>query len=146
VKSDDGSLIPRWTRARKGGDETIRISRTVVRQVMDSKQAVLSEDATSQFTDISQSIADLRIRSMMCAPLLDSEGTALGVIQLDTLDQRKQFRKDDLEVLASVASRRGSRSTTPNCTRARCGRRISNRIWNWRRRCKRRSCRKVRRC
>ncbi len=107
LESDDGSLIPRWTKARKGGDEAIRISRTVVRQVMESKQAVLSEDATSEWTDISQSIADLRIRSMMCAPLLDSEGNSLGVIQLDTLDQRKQFRKDDLEVLASVAVQAG---------------------------------------
>ena len=52
----------------------------------------------------SQSIADLRIRSVMCAPLIDSEGHALGVIQIDTIDQRHRFQKDDLDVLVSIAS------------------------------------------
>lgn len=107
LQTEDGKLIPRWTKARKGGEDAIRISRTIVRHVMESKEAVLSEDATSDWTDVSQSIADLRIRSMMCAPLLDSEGNALGVIQLDTLDQRKHFQQGDLEVLASVAVQAG---------------------------------------
>ncbi|HWA98612.1 MAG TPA: GAF domain-containing SpoIIE family protein phosphatase, partial [Pirellulales bacterium] len=59
--------------------------------------------ATDTRFDTSQSIADFRIRSMMCAPLLASEGQALGVIQIDTLDQRSRFQQDDLDVLASVA-------------------------------------------
>ncbi|HEX4149895.1 MAG TPA: SpoIIE family protein phosphatase, partial [Pirellulales bacterium] len=37
------------------------------------------------------------------APLVDGEGRALGVIQIDTLDQRARFQQDDLDVLASVA-------------------------------------------
>ena len=53
---------------------------------------------------MSQSIADFRIRSMMCAPLIDSEGKAFGALQIDTLDQRQRFTKDDLELLASTAS------------------------------------------
>jgi sigma-B regulation protein RsbU (phosphoserine phosphatase) len=40
---------------------------------------------------------------MMCAPLINREGDALGVIQLDTLDPRNRFKQDDLDVLASVA-------------------------------------------
>ncbi len=107
LQTEDGEFAAPWTKARKGSDEAIRISRTVVRRVMQSKEALLSEDAMSEWTDISQSIADLRIRSMMCAPLLNSEGNALGVIQLDTLDQRKQFRLDDLELLASVGVQAG---------------------------------------
>jgi serine phosphatase RsbU (regulator of sigma subunit) len=72
---------------------------------MDSQEAILSADAAndSRF-DTSQSIADLRIRSMICAPLVDSEGRSLGVIQVDTSDQRQRFQKEDLEVLASIAS------------------------------------------
>ena len=109
LRSDDGSLIPRWTKARRAGqDETIRISRTIVRRVMDSKEAILSHDVTKDDRlDMSQSIAELRIRSMMCAPLLDSEGAALGVLQVDTLDQRKRFQPEDLEVLTSVAVQAG---------------------------------------
>ena len=52
---------------------------------------------------MAESIVDFQIRSMMCAPLVGSDGKALGVIQIDTLDQRNRFRQDDLDVLASVA-------------------------------------------
>jgi serine phosphatase RsbU (regulator of sigma subunit)/pSer/pThr/pTyr-binding forkhead associated (FHA) protein len=98
-------LIPKAVKHRRpDADETIRISRTIVSQVMKSKEAILSADAASDTRfDSSQSVADFRIRSMMCAPLVDSEGTALGVIQIDTLDQRARFQQDDLDVLASVA-------------------------------------------
>lgn len=108
LKDSKGKLIPRWAENRnKDSDETIRISRTIVRRVMESKEAILSADAMRDFEDMSQSIADLRIRSMMCAPLLDSEGNAFGALQVDTVDQRKRFRKEDLEVLASVAVQAG---------------------------------------
>jgi serine phosphatase RsbU (regulator of sigma subunit) len=40
----------------------------------------------------------------MCAPLLDSEGNAFGVLQIDTLDQRQRFQPEDLELLASIAA------------------------------------------
>ena len=85
-------------------DEQIRISRTVFNRVIESKQAILSHDATadSRF-DLSQSIADFRIRSMICAPILNAEQEAIGVIQLDTLRQKVAFDEEDLEVLATVA-------------------------------------------
>lgn len=109
LQAEDGTLVPRWARARRPGqEETIRISRTIVRRVMESKEAILSRDAAGdERLDMSQSVADLRIRSMMCAPLLDSEGNALGVLQVDTLDQRKHFQHDDLEVLIAVAIQAG---------------------------------------
>ncbi|MEX0714711.1 MAG: SpoIIE family protein phosphatase [Pirellulales bacterium] len=101
-----GPLVPKAVKHRRqDSEETIRISRTIVNQAMESKEAILSADAaTDARFDTSQSIADFRIRSMMCAPLVDSEGRALGVIQIDTLDQRTPFQQDDLDVLASVAS------------------------------------------
>lgn len=103
---EGGPLIPKAVKHRReDADETIRISRTIVNQAMASKEAILSADAaTDSRFDTSQSIADFRIRSMMCVPLVDSEGRALGIIQIDTLDQRTPFKPDDLEVLASVAS------------------------------------------
>jgi serine phosphatase RsbU (regulator of sigma subunit)/pSer/pThr/pTyr-binding forkhead associated (FHA) protein len=101
----DGQLVPMATKHRRpGGEETIRISRTVVNKAMGSREAILSADAASdQRFDTSQSIADFRIRSMICAPLLRADGSPIGVIQIDTLDQRSRFTQDDLEVLASVA-------------------------------------------
>ena len=104
--AEKGDLIPRWTKLRRESEnDNLRISRTIVRQVMDSKEAILSADAVSDSRfEMSQSIADFRIRSMMCAPLLDGEGDSFGVLQIDTIDQMSRFQPDDLEVLASVAS------------------------------------------
>ena len=101
-----GVLVPRWTKLRRdNSDETIRISRTIARQVMDTREAILSADAASDVRfEMSQSIADFRIRSMMCAPLLDNDGRALGILQLDTLDQRQRFQDEDLELLISTAT------------------------------------------
>ncbi len=105
LRDDQGELLPRWTKLRReGSNETIRISRTIVKEVVRSKQAILSADAAAdERFELSESVADFRIRSMMCAPLIDSEGEVMGAIQIDTLDQRNRFRPEDLEVLVSVA-------------------------------------------
>jgi sigma-B regulation protein RsbU (phosphoserine phosphatase) len=102
----DDKLIPRWVRLRReDANDTLRISRTIIRHVIDSKEAILSADAASdERFEMSQSIADFRIRSMMCAPLLDSEGRAFGALQIDTLDQRQRFTNEDLALLVSTAS------------------------------------------
>lgn len=100
-----GRLVPKAVRYRRLEDkQTVRISRTIVNNVMTSKEAMLSADAAADARfDMSESVVDFRIRSMMCAPLVNREGDAMGVIQLDTLDPRNRFRQDDLDVLASVA-------------------------------------------
>lgn len=106
MRTEEGHLVPRWTKVRREENEdTIRISRTICNQVMTSKEAILSADAaTDQRFEASQSIADFRIRSMMCTPLIDSDGNAFGVLQIDTLDQRHRFQKEDLEVLGAIAT------------------------------------------
>jgi phosphoserine phosphatase RsbU/P len=106
LETPDGKLVPRWVRMRReDAGDTLRISRTIIRHVMETKEAILSADAASdERFELSQSIADFRIRSMICAPLLDNEGRAFGVLQIDTLDQRQRFQKEDLELLVSAAS------------------------------------------
>lgn len=86
-------------------DETqLNISRSILNHVLGQKKAILSQDAGNDANlPTSASIADLKIRSVMCAPLVTPDGQAHGIIQLDTSD-RKQFGQDDLDVLASVAS------------------------------------------
>ena len=99
-----GRLIPAAVKHRREEDaEQIRISRTIVNSVMSSKEAVLSADAAvdSRFGEAA-SIVDFQIHSMMCAPLIGSEDKVLGVLQIDTSDQRNRFTPEDLEVLASV--------------------------------------------
>ena len=80
------------------------ISRSIVDYVLGQKKAVLSQDAgDDKNLPSSASIADLKIRSVMCVPLLTPDNKALGILQLDTSD-RRQFNEDDLDVLAAVAS------------------------------------------
>jgi len=80
------------------------ISRSIVNHVLGQKKAVLSQDAgADKNLPTSASIADLKIRSVMCVPLLTPDREALGILQLDTSD-RKQFGQEDLDVLALVAS------------------------------------------
>ena len=85
-------------------EEQMRISRTIAKTVMESKRPLLSSDAaTDSRFDMSQSVADFRIRSIMCAPLINSNDESLGVIQLDTLKKSIAFSQEDLELLVSVA-------------------------------------------
>lgn len=82
----------------------VTLSRSIVNSVLDQKKAFISQDAGSDRNlPTSASIADLKIRSVMCAPLLTPDGKALGILQLDTSD-RNQFNQDDLELLAAVAN------------------------------------------
>ena len=99
-------LVPKAVRHRREHvTERIRISRTIINGVMAGKEAVLSADAASDARfGMSESIVDFHIHSMMCAPLIGSEGQVLGVIQIDTVDPRHRFGREDLEVLASIAS------------------------------------------
>lgn len=103
----DAPLVPVSWRCRRKADneEAPRLSRTIVEQAMKSQQAILSADAASdERFGMAQSIAEFEIRSMLCAPMIDSDGNSLGVIQVDTTNQRSRFTDEDLEVLAGVAS------------------------------------------
>jgi serine phosphatase RsbU (regulator of sigma subunit)/pSer/pThr/pTyr-binding forkhead associated (FHA) protein len=105
LKTEDDRLEPLGVKTRRPGDEEmIRISRTIVRQVMNTQRPIISSDAaTDDRFDMSQSIVDFRIRSIMCAPLINSKGESIGVIQLDTLKQSIAFKEEDLETLVTVA-------------------------------------------
>lgn len=110
MQNETGNLIPRWVQTRSQHDETetIRISRTIIREAMNSGEAILSMDASedSRF-DSSQSIADFSIRSMICAPLTDADGIPFGALQIDSTKGRGQFRDEDTDLLSGVAAQAG---------------------------------------
>ena len=101
-----GKLIPRAVKHRRGKDDTVRFSRTIVRTAMDERMAILSADASSdERFSMAQSIADFSIRSVMCVPLLSHQGQkSLGVLQIDTQSQKHRFEAEDLQILTSVAA------------------------------------------
>ena len=98
-------LVPVVTKSRRAAQTADRFSRTIVRKCIGSLESYLSEDAQSDSNvGLAQSIADFRIRSVMCVPLATQDNKALGVIQLDSQDRTKKFNKDDLQLLICVAN------------------------------------------
>lgn len=104
LADDRGELVPRWVKARKPSRDAVCISQTLVRRVVESKQALLLKEIPC---DASDSLMGSGISALVSAPLLDSAGQAIGVIQLDTLNPQKSFQHEDLELLASVAVQAG---------------------------------------
>lgn len=102
---DNGRPVPKVQRNRRPGFDDTRFSRTIVKKTLDSLQSYLSEDASSDASlGPAASIAEFKIRSVMCVPLVTAEGRALGALQLDTQDRAKKFREDDLNLLTIVAN------------------------------------------
>lgn len=105
LREGNGRIVPFLMKTRRKGDEeNVRISRTIVNSVMESQQAVLSTDAAADGRfDMSASIADFRIRSMMAAPLVNAAGKSMGIIQIDSQRPTMAFSQGDLEILVTVA-------------------------------------------
>ena len=105
LKNETGDLEPvGWKTRHAAGDEQIRISKTIIKQVVDSKHPVISSDAASDDRfEMAQSIVDFRIRSLMCAPMINSKEEVIGVIHLDTVKQSIAFNEEELETLTTIA-------------------------------------------
>jgi serine phosphatase RsbU (regulator of sigma subunit)/pSer/pThr/pTyr-binding forkhead associated (FHA) protein len=106
LKSEDGrEAIPRAIKNRRDDpDPNIRISRTVLNQVLGNCHAIIAEDATIDAKLAAQgSIADNFIHSIMCVPLIVRGSQPIGAIWLHTEDRRRQFKEEDLDLLVSVA-------------------------------------------
>ena len=100
-----GKMVPRAMKHRRAGDdETVKLSRTILKTVLEQKSGILSADAAndSRF-QASESISNLTIRSMMCVPMLNLAGEPMGVINIDTQNAFNQFRQEDLDLLMAVA-------------------------------------------
>ena len=102
-----GNLAPAMGSTRegqvKGESEEFPVSRTIINTVVEKKQSILSSDAQRDGRFASQqSIVDLSIRSLMCAPFI-CKSELLGVISVDTKSSRHAFSADDLAMLTSIA-------------------------------------------
>ena len=100
----DRDYRPRAARRRSGDSmESIRISETILREVIDKHQSILSSDAMmdSRFVG-SKSIIMEGIRSTMSVPLLYQE-KLLGIIHLDSQVAAGAFSEKDLHLLSGFA-------------------------------------------
>jgi sigma-B regulation protein RsbU (phosphoserine phosphatase) len=104
---EHGKLIPKIAKPRRqgAGMDDLRYSKTIIRKCLESMTAYLTADASNDSAmGAAQSIADFRIRSVMCVPLADAEGNKLGAIQLDTQERTRKFREEDLKLLTIVGN------------------------------------------
>src|SRR5262249_25207978 len=93
IQTEEGTnrLLPRVVRTRRPSDQpNAGFSRRIVNMCLQNGQALLSDDASRDSRiELSQSVVDFRIRSVMCVPLTTADSKSLGVIQLDTQDRSK---------------------------------------------------------
>jgi len=86
-------------------DEPPPISRTISESVMSQAKALLTTDAVAdERFAASDSVMDLKMHSVMCAPLIGSLQEPFGMIHLDAQDPSAQFDADDLDVLVNIAN------------------------------------------
>jgi len=113
LRDSTGQLVPMWTKSERERLDEHRISRTIIERALLTKNAILSSDAfhDPRFRQ-SESISNLEIRSIMCAPLIDDHGEAFGVVQVDTADRGRAFQQEELELLTGVATQAAIAITT----------------------------------
>lgn len=103
--ADDGMRI---TVARSRGKEErieeVRISRTVMDEVMTNGKSVLTSDAQHDPKFASQTMMLLGIRSVLAVPLSVSETEVFGIIYADSPTDEATFSKEHLDILTTLAS------------------------------------------
>ncbi|MFA5624579.1 MAG: adenylate/guanylate cyclase domain-containing protein [Bradymonadales bacterium] len=104
LRDDNGQMQVRVAIDRRGRQiRDIRLSQTILDEVMNEKTALLSSDAMlDQRFNASESIILDSIRSTMCVPLL-YENEVLGIINLDTQLLTSAFTEKDLQILTGFA-------------------------------------------
>jgi serine phosphatase RsbU (regulator of sigma subunit) len=106
-----GDLVPRGMKDSRepggtGGQTTLRpINRQLAVHVMAERRGVLISQAIEDAPrKAGYSTFDDRQRSVICAPLMGPSADPAGVIHLESDDPDRQFRREDLDILMSVAT------------------------------------------
>jgi len=103
LKEADGSLRPRANRRRKGQNDAINISSTILAHVMKERAGVLTHDASSDFAaSEGKSMFLNRISSAIVVPLLHNT-EVIGALWLDS-ETIASFKPKDLELITAVGN------------------------------------------
>jgi len=96
------SMVPQAMFTAAGKDESVRVSESVLKEVRESRSAVLLSDTSmdDRFSQASSLILQ-GIHSVMCAPILYA-GEFLGVVHLDSQRTHASFSRKDLQLLTGI--------------------------------------------
>ncbi len=101
-------LVPKAIKNRGEDPAELTISKSILRNALTLGTATLTLDAQEDSRyDESESVHGLGLRTVMCAPILDRQNNAVGVVQLDTRNVKAQFAQRDLDLLSAFASQVG---------------------------------------
>jgi len=102
AQPETSKLVPRFVHTASGEDESVSVSESVLREVRETKSALLLAD-TSQDSRFSEaaSLVMQGIRSVMCAPLIHSD-EFLGVIHIDGTQAQHAFKRKDLQLFTGI--------------------------------------------
>lgn len=95
-------LVPKASKVR-GEDKELDISRSLIRQVIETRSGILSADtqgdsAMQKF----QTLHDLALRTVLCVPMFSGDDV-YGVLQLAGSDPRRVFVREDMVLLLGIA-------------------------------------------
>ncbi len=98
----EGDFVPRAVASMAGDSDTVAVSDSVLREVRESRNALLLADtsADDRFAHAS-SIVLAGIRSVMCAPILNGH-EFYGVVHLDSQQAQNAFTRKDLQLLTGI--------------------------------------------
>jgi serine phosphatase RsbU (regulator of sigma subunit) len=100
------TLVPVVGRARDGSLGHTRMSRTLLREVLENREGVLVTDVPASAAGMSTSLDTMNIRSLLCVPVV-FDGEVYGVIHADTTSFAKRFDRRDLTLLLALAGQLG---------------------------------------
>jgi GAF domain-containing protein len=105
AEPDTGELRQVTARSREHGKEfEMTYSRTISnRVVLEGKAIMMSDTSLAEETDLSESMILMRIKSVMCVPLI-SKTDVHGVIYVHSTSVPHGFSKSDLQLLSALSS------------------------------------------
>jgi Nif-specific regulatory protein len=87
----------------RGADQSIKISRTITRAVLQKRESILIANQSAAPTLQSESLVRDHPHSILCVPLIMLD-RPLGVIYLDTREPDVDFDKDHLQLVTAIAA------------------------------------------
>jgi adenylate cyclase len=79
------------------------VPQSIARRAVNERLAILTDNAAADERFKGKSILMQSVRSAMCAPLLRSDGSVLGIIYVDNLTATSSFNDEDLEFLIAFS-------------------------------------------
>ena len=97
-------ILAARTRDKEEQIEEVRISRTVLKEVLENGKSVLTSDAQHDPRFASQTMVLLGIRSVLAVPLSVDGREVFGIVYADSPTDETTFSEEHLEILRTLAS------------------------------------------